>query len=254
MKKRAVDKLHANAAGARGAFDAFVTLLDEPTAALFRKCFHYRPTKKNVIIVSTLSYAPMWTTSLPVPKLRKKLDALLEVLPELTGCDTAAARKCLKKQGFKKVAKKQTELAALRARFIRAMIMENPFFNGVRFLADGLCLNKKAPSVLVGLRGTELNLYVPVLKPDPQAISAVDICRGLVVDPLNDGAQKAKYERIWKDWPDTDFETIDTVRCTAVICGEGMSRAALARWAVENNPGGVDIVSYEDVPLLSYCG
>lgn len=245
MKTREVDKIHANAAGARGAYDAFIATLDESQAALLRKYFHLRPNGKGVAIVSTLEYAPMSSTLVKIPKLRKAMDSLWADMPVLTGFDRKAAVACLKKHGFRPEKKKLAQETALRAAFIRGLVCGEPGYEGVQFITSGLCLDKKAPFVVVGHKDNALHLFGVSAVVDAKAVTQTEAARGMVLDALNNGRQKAAYERVLRDFPGTDIDTFESVCCTAVLSGEAFSPVARLIWAQENNAGSIRLWFFE---------
>ena len=247
MKKRTVNKVHANAAAARGTINAFNDLLSPEEQMLFRKYFHIRPDKKTLTVLSMLEYAPMYTCRVKVTKLRQLLDALRQQLPVLTGTDTGAASAALKKLGFKKDKKKRYYTNCLKAAFIRGMIAGQRVYGDVKFIGTRLPLakKKKSPFCVIGSKDRTLYLFTLSDRLDENAIREVEICRTQVLDASHDCRDRQRYDRVLRDYPWVDFDGFDNVACVAVLNGGAVAPEVRRAWAEQHNTGKVQLWFYE---------
>jgi hypothetical protein len=137
------------------------------------ECFHLRPTRGGITVVSTLHYAPMrgkTVSGIPVKptKLKSVLEEIAKKVDVLLGIDTEKALDQMEKFKFKKrdseskTPEKFIEENA-QALFIKGMIMGQDMYEGIDFVASELMLAYKSSKIdIVGYKDN--TLYILEMK------------------------------------------------------------------------------------------
>jgi hypothetical protein len=125
-----------------------------------KECFHLRPTKIGITVVSTLPYAPMRGVSVSTKDLREILIKITEKINVLLGVDTDKALRLLEKWSFKSRTSDSFLEENAQAMFIQGMIMKQVIYEDIEFVASELILADKSSRFdIVGFKDGDIYVF-----------------------------------------------------------------------------------------------
>lgn len=155
MNQKIVQQVTDNSLISQEIFRSFLKKINEPMS--FLKCFHLRPTSNGVTIVSTLPYAAMRGVSIKCSELGTKLDILSEHFNKLVGVDEYQAKQLLHDLGFQQRLRKYKSIdfaleEDIQAHFIRGMLDNQAYYDGIQFVASELNLEDSNRFDVIGIK------------------------------------------------------------------------------------------------------
>ncbi len=212
MNEFTVKKIYKRSAIAKEVLEQYLDNM--PSAELFQKYFHLRPTSSGITIVSTLPDAPMRGIPLKnADELKNTLEHLGDLLPKLVSDDYEQVAETLRPLGFKKRSKKSIREEDVQATFIRGMIAQESAYQNIRFVASELTLEKTMRFDVVGYRSSDDTLFL------------FEVKKGRTTDATNQVAEyrrhieayREKFAKVLSVYPNLSVSSFSNIKCVAVM-------------------------------------
>lgn len=154
FNKRTVENIASNAKTAQEVWKDFAH--NEKLC----ECFHLRPTKSGITLVSTLPYAPMRGIPVKAIELKPLLENIAKRTNVLLGVNAEKSLALLEEWGFKRRKSNAFLEENAQALFIQGMILKQDMYEGIEFVASELVLAKNSCRFdVVGYKNDTLYIF-----------------------------------------------------------------------------------------------